>query len=153
MSSQAEISDDRRKGETAKDYNIRLFSDWVDRMTDQDYVELIFGSSLSRTSVATAVGFGKSALNQNNVVKASLLALEVRLRTNGILPELTAKGEKEESEPKSLDRKAVKSRKEDSIITSLQERVVELEAENKALRGDLGRFSEVSEVLAGLEVL
>ena len=46
----------------------------------------------------------------------------------------------------------MKAAREQSRVPELEQRILELEAENKALKGKLGRFSELSDVFMDMEL-
>jgi hypothetical protein len=138
--------DKKNNGLTAGEKTFRKFEAWKNSMSDQDYVQIVRGDILNRTIIAKECDFSKSSLGSNPKIKPSLKELEDDLRERGILPPLTAKGKAEQTKPKSLDRESIKSAREQSRVPILEQEVVELKAENAALKGQLGRFSELSDV-------
>ena len=80
--------------------------------------------------------------------KAQLEALESDLRNRGILPQESTEGS---GKILKHDQDATKRDINASRVQRLEQRIVELEAENKELRGKISRFSELSTVLTDLE--
>ncbi|UUO22052.1 hypothetical protein FGD67_01690 [Colwellia sp. M166] len=135
------------------DNSVKLFETWRDSMSDQDYVDIIFRGKLNRKNIAEQCGFAKSVLGSNQTIKDDLKKLEDGLRERLVLPALTTKGEKEERAPKTLQRESLKAAREQSRVPDLEQRIVELEAENKVLRANKGRLSEFAEVYEELSKL
>ena len=136
-----------------KNQNIQKWNDWKGNMTDQQYVQMVHDNKLSRKVIAEACGFSKSALRQNPTIAKELAELENDLRNRLILPPFTPKGEDESRTPKAIQKESIKAAREQSRVPELEQRILELEAENKALKGKLGRFSELSDVFMDMEEL
>jgi len=138
---------------TSGDNSVKLFETWRNSMSDQDYVDIIFRGNLNRKNIAEQCGFAKSVLGSNKTIKNDLKELEDSLRERLVLPPLTAKGEKEELAPKALQRESLKAAREQSRVPDLEQRIIELEVENKALKANKGRLSEFAEVYEELSKL
>ncbi len=100
---------------------------------------------LNRGTFAKALDIAKAALRQNPDLKYFFPKLEEGLRSRGILAKLTEKSAAELGKEKPFDRKGIQKAREENQISTLQQQVIELKAENEALRGKLGRFSELSD--------
>jgi hypothetical protein len=127
---------------------------WTENVTDQQLIEMINKSTglIERSAVADACGFDrKNISNDKTLAGAALKTFEDKLRARKLLPQQTKKGVKAQREPKSVDNAALKRAREDSQVPKLQQRILELESELQALRGNLGRFSELSKVYEDLE--
>lgn len=120
--------------------NLSSFIIWQATMTDDGFKQIVFRGGLNRGEIATACGFGKSALNQNPQIKSALKKLEDDLRTRNVLPRLTEKAKSEKVKPKKYDKTVSQRMRGAKRVTDLEQRVLELEARLK-------RFSEFSEVL------
>jgi len=136
---------------------IITFNEWAASMTDQDYVSIIEGGQLSRRKMAEQclelypeTNFDRQAFTKNPKLIPLLDDLESGLRDRGILPELTEKGKSEQEKP-MLDRKSIKAAQEQSRVPFLEQRIIELESELEATKGQLGRFSELSESMQELQ--
>ena len=68
--------------------NLEAFAEWSSCKTHDEFSLMVYRGSLNREKIALACGFTKSALRQNPAIKAALLALEDRLRSEGILPDV-----------------------------------------------------------------
>jgi DNA-binding transcriptional MerR regulator len=108
----------------------------------------VFRGQLSRTEIAKAVGFGKSALNQNPDIRKYLKKLEDDLRDKGVLPLLTDTAKKEADKPKQYDNTASHKALDSKRSSSLEAENIELKAKIKELEGKLKRFGELSETLS-----
>jgi DNA-binding transcriptional MerR regulator len=108
----------------------------------------VFRGQLSRTEIAKAVGFGKSALNQNPDIRKYLKKLEDDLRDKGVLPLLTDTAKKEADKPKQYDNTASRKALDSKRSSSLEAENIELKAKIKELEGKLKRFGELSETLS-----
>jgi|TARA_R110002033_G_scaffold135854_1_gene175580 hypothetical protein len=128
--------------------NLDAFQSWVATQQDDDFKQIVFRGQLNRIEVAKAVGFGKSALNQNPDIRKHLKKLEDNLRDKGVLPPLTDTAKKEADKSKQYDntvnRKALDSRR----LSSLEAENVELKTKIKELEEKLKRFGELSETLS-----
>ncbi|TWX67151.1 hypothetical protein ESZ36_12600 [Colwellia demingiae] len=134
-----------------KDINTEKWRVWVDSMTDQKYVDIISRSGqLNRRLIAKGCGFSKTTLRDNPDICPELKQLEDDLRDRNVLPQLTEKGEKELLKPKDIQKESTKAAREQSRVPDLEQQIIELKAENAALRGKFGRFSELSDTFADL---
>jgi hypothetical protein len=135
-------------GQQKAQQNLDAFQSWVATQQDDDFKQIVFRGQLNRIEVAKAVGFGKSALNQNPDIRKHLKKLEDNLRDKGVLPPLTDTAKKEADKSKQYDntvnRKALDSRR----LSSLEAENVELKTKIKELEEKLKRFGELSETLS-----
>lgn len=60
--------------------NLRTFRAWVASKGDSDFRAMASRGVISRKEIATECGFAKSALDQNQRIKAALASLEAGLR-------------------------------------------------------------------------
>ena len=134
-------------GRQKSDENVIAFEQWVASMLPTDFQTLVFRGKLNRVEVAKAVGCAKSALQQNPRLKQQLFELEEKLRERGILPPPADTATSDQSScpnsPSSDKDKLVRS----ATLHRMEQRILALEAENRALKQQLSRFSELSEVL------
>nr|WP_024592195.1 VPA1267 family protein [Pseudoalteromonas sp. TB13] len=135
-------------GQQRAQQNLNAFQAWSATQTDDDYKQIAFRGQLSRTEVAKAVGFGKSALNQNPDIRKHLKKLEDNLRDKGVLPPLTDTAKKEVDKPKQYDNTANRKALDSKRSSSLEAENIELKAKIKELEGKLKRFGELSETLS-----
>ncbi|EJG1749311.1 TPA: VPA1267 family protein [Vibrio parahaemolyticus] len=133
--------------ELAKE-NIEKFEGWRASLTDDDYREMEYRGNLKRSAIAKGCGFAKSVLQQNPAVKKLLGELESDLRVRGVLPPLKEKKSCPDKEPQELDQAQIKRDKQGVHTRRLEQRVVELEAENAELKRKLERFDALSSALA-----
>ncbi|MGF1761142.1 hypothetical protein L4D76_25120 [Photobacterium sagamiensis] len=133
--------------ELAKE-NVERFESWCASQTDDDFREIEYRGNLKRSAVATGCGFAKSVLQQNPAVKKLLSELESELRERGVLPPLKAKKSCLDNEPQELDQAQIKRDKQGVHTRRLEQRVVELEAENAELKRKLERKLERFEALS-----
>jgi hypothetical protein len=143
-------------GKQTSALRIVAFKEWAASMTEQDYVSIIEGGQLNRVKMAEQclelypeTNFDRQAFTKNKNIKNLLKDLEDGLRASGILPELTDEGEIEQKKP-TLNRKSIKAAQEQSRVPFLEQRIIELECELEATKGQLGRFSELSETMQEL---
>lgn len=132
----------------------KQLEEWTKDVTDQQLIEITNPQTglLERKAVAEACGFDrKNISNDKTQAGSTLQKFEDTLRERKILPQQTAEGIKVQSQPKSVDKVAIKRTREDSQVPKLQQRLLELESELQALKGELGRFSEISKVYKDLE--
>ncbi len=69
--------------------NLEAFAEWSSSKTHEEFSVIVYRGLLNREEIALACGFAKSVLRQNPAIKAGLFALEDRLRSEGILPDLS----------------------------------------------------------------
>lgn len=136
-------------GRQKAEENVLAFEQWVSSMRPEDFKHITFRGKLHRGEVAKAVGCAKSALQQNPRLKEGLERLEVWLREQGILS-LVATDEPQEER---IAGQAAGSSLQQSDTTvaklhRMEQRILALEAENRALKQQLSRFTELSAVLA-----
>lgn len=112
----------------------------------------MFRGNLSRKELANNTGIDRQHFTKNTTIAKMLNELEDRLREANILPKLTEQG-KAEQKCSTLDRNSIKQAQEQSRIPKLEQRILELEAENNAIKGRLGRFSEIVDVYNDLDEL
>ncbi|NRB61984.1 MAG: hypothetical protein HRU40_02950 [Saprospiraceae bacterium] len=135
---------------------IQAFKDWMASMSDQDYLSIRHGGQLKREDIKTQCDelisdercdFSLQCLTKNKNIEELLFKLETRLWEDKILtikPVLgIKKRQKKKQEQKPIIAKGSISQKEAAKLT---QRILELESENEALKGNYGRFSEVAEV-------
>ena len=135
-------------GQQKAQQNLDAFLEWSATQKDDDYKQIAFRGQLSHTEIAKAVGFGKSALNQNPDIRKHLKKLEDNLRDKGVLPPLTDTAKKEADKPKQYDNTANRKALDSKRSSSLEAENIELKAKIKELEGKLTRFGELSETLS-----
>jgi hypothetical protein len=135
-------------GQQKAQQNLDSFQAWMATQTDDDFKQISFRGQLSRTEVAKAVGFGKSALTQNPDIRTQLKKLEDNLRDKGVLPPLTDTAKKEADKPKQYDNTANRKALDSRRLSSLEAENIELNAKVKELESKLERFGELSETLS-----
>jgi hypothetical protein len=135
-------------GQQKAQQNLDAFLEWSATQEEDDYKQIAFRGQLSRTEIAKAVGFGKSALNQNPDIRKLLKKLEDNLRDKGVLPPLTDTAKKEADKPKQYDNTANRKALDSKRSSSLEAENIELKAKIKELEGKLTRFGELSETLS-----
>jgi len=140
-------------GKQISEHNITLFEAWVATQSDEDFSQIIMRGKLNRTEIAKAVGFGKSALNQNPQIKKRLEELENGLRKLRILPPLTEKAKKEIGKPKEYDSTRNKRRHESMRLSVLEQENIELKTRVKDLDSQLERYGELSESLYEIGIM
>jgi hypothetical protein len=136
---------------TSGEESIDKWKSWANSMTDQDFVLMTTSSGkLNRRTIAEGCGFSKSVLGSNGTIKKYLNDLENELRQRAILPQLTKKGEEESSGQNKINKESLNTSRKESRVPYLEQRILELEAENNAIKGRLGRFSEIIDVYSDL---
>lgn len=138
----------RLNGQQKAQKNVDDFIAWAASQSDDDYKQIIFRGQLNRGEIAKAVGCGKSALNQNPLLKEQLNSLEDGLRERGILPRLTESAKEASSKPKQYDNTSNRKLLDSKRLSSLEAENVELKAKVQELEKRLERFGELSETLA-----
>ncbi|WP_375277316.1 VPA1267 family protein [Pseudoalteromonas marina] len=136
--------------ETSGEKSVRLFNEWRTKQSRQDFVDYVRGGQLNRSQVAEACGFGRSAWGANENLMGDLLELENELREVGVFGVLTDLGKKELKGPKNIQKESMKAARQESRVPDLEQQITELKAENAALKGKFGRFSELSDTFADL---
>lgn len=135
-------------GQQKAQKNVDDFIVWAASQSDEDFKQIIFRGQLNRGEIAKAVGCGKSALNQNPLLKEQLKSLEDRLRDTGVLPRLTENAKGANSKPKQYDNTTNRKLLDSKRLSSLEAENVELKAKVQELVNRLERFGELSETLA-----
>jgi len=135
-------------GQQKAQQNLDAFRAWVATQSDDDFKQIVFRGQLNRIEVAKAVGCGKSALNQNPILRNELKQLEDNLRDRGVLPPLTDTAKKETDKPKRYDNTASRKTLDSKRLSSLEAENIELKAQVKELEGKLERFGELSDTLS-----
>lgn len=137
-------------GRQQAEVNVQAFEQWVASMQLADFQCMVFRGKLHRGEVAKAVGCAKSALQQNPRLKEGLEKLEEWLREQGILPS----SEVDEPPEQRTPAKAVSSPQQTDFTVAtlhrMEQRILTLEAENRELKQQLSRFTELSTVLSEL---
>lgn len=135
-------------GQQKAQKNVDDFIVWAASQSDEDFKQIIFRGQLNRGEIAKAVGCGKSALNQNPLLKEQLKSLEDRLRDTGVLPRLTENAKCANGKPKQYDNTTNRKLLDSKRLSSLEAENVELKAKVQELENRLKRFGELSETLA-----
>lgn len=130
--------------------NLEAFEAWKATQTDDDFKQITFRGQLSRIEVATGIGCGKSALNQNPALRRALKTLEDDLRERGVLPPLTESAKKNADNPKQYDNTASLKMLDSKCASALEVENIELKAKVKELESKLERFGGLSETLSEL---
>mgnify|MGYP000128153228 CR=1 FL=1 len=132
-------------GSQLKEKNTQKYVIWQADVTDEELVSMIRGKQLDRTAVGEQCGIDRTQLTKNPDIIPLFIQFENDLRTRGILPKLTDQGKAEQKKP-TLDKNSINAAKQESRVPYLEQQVIELKAENAALKGKLGRFSELNDV-------
>jgi len=132
-------------GTQQRDENAKKYVIWEANVTDEELVSIIRGKQLDRSAIGTLIDFDRTQLTKNKIIKPLFIKFENNLRTRGILPKLTDQGKAEQKKP-TLDKNSINAAKQESRVPYLEQQVIELKAENAALKGKLGRFSELNDV-------
>ena len=132
-------------GTQQSDENAKKYILWEAKVSDEELIGMVRGKQLNKTHVGGQCGIDRSQLTKNPTIEPLYEALEKRLRKGGILPKLTEQGKAEQKKP-TLDKESLKAAQQQSRVPSLEQKIIELKAENEALKGKLGRFSELNDV-------
>lgn len=135
------------------DVNIKRFDEMASKLAGDDgkYLaanDFVSGSKLNRKKIIEEFGIGKKAITgkrpENPELARMFNRFEDMLRSTefGIIPPIDTIITKKEQKKPNLPKGAI-SQKEAAKLT---QRILELESENEALKGNYGRFSEVAEV-------
>lgn len=141
-------------GKQISAFRVKAFNDWMTSMSNQDYLSIMHGEQLKREDIVTqcqelvppGVNFDRQCLTKNGNIEKLLFDLETRLWKDNIL---TTKPERDKNKKKKKsNQKETLSKGSISVAEAakLHQRILELESENEALKGNYGRFSEVAEV-------
>ena len=139
-------------GTQLKDENTKKYKIWEASVTDEELISIIRGKQLDRTAVGRLIGIDRTQLTKNTNIAPEFIKFENNLRARRILPKLTKQGEKEQKKP-TLNKQSINASKQESRVPNLEQQVIELKAENAALKGKLGRFSELNDVYNDLDEL
>ncbi len=139
-------------GVQLRDANAKKYVIWEADVTDEELTALIRGKQLDRSAIGALLGFDRTQLTKNKIIKPLFEQFEERLRARGILPKLTEKGKAEQKKP-TVDKKSIKDAQQESRVPALEQEIIELKAENEAIKGRLGRFSELADVYNDIEEL
>jgi len=139
-------------GTQLKEANAKLYAIWEAKVTDEELISIIRGKQLDRTAVGEQCGIDRTQLTKNSDIAPLFIEFETKLRERGILSKLTEEGKAVQKKP-TLNKQSIKASRQESRVPYLEQEVIELKAENAALRGKLGRFSELNDVYNDLDEL
>lgn len=134
--------------------NLQKFADWVvERDAAGDWGDYVRGGKLNRSEIAAECGFALSVLRQNPAVKGSLVALESRLRTQGILVggalAPTAANQVDEDSARAADKRVMAAKAQaEARVKILEEQNATLRAEIRDLKAQFARFQHLDEHLS-----
>ena len=128
-------------GQQKAQKNLNDFQVWAASQSNDDFKQIVFRGQLNRGEVAKAIGCGKSALNQNPMLRDNL-------RKKGVLPPLNDIAKKTIKKPKQYDNTAHRKALNSNRLSSLEAENIELKAKVKELEGKLERFGELSDTLS-----
>lgn len=137
-------------GQQKAQQNLSDFQAWMATQSNDDFKQIVFRGQLNRGEVAKAIGCGKSALNQNPMLKEELKTLEDKLRKKGILPQLNDAAKKAAKKPKQYDNTANRKNLNLNRLSSLEAENIELKVKVRELEGKLERFGELSDTLSDM---
>lgn len=143
----------RQKGIIKIDVNIKRFDDMLSKLAGDDgkYTsahEFVIVSKLNRKKIIEDFGIGKKSITgkrpENPELARMFNRFEDMLRSPGfgIIPPIDKIIQKNEHNNNDTHKGAISV----SEAAKLHQRILELESENEALKGNYGRFSEVAEV-------
>lgn len=143
----------RQKGVVKIDVNIKRFDDMTCKLAGEDNLytqasEFVSGSKLNRKKIIETFGIGKKSITGKRPENPELARMfnrfedMLRLPEFAIIPPLDAIIKKNDQRNDAPLKCAITA----SEAAKLNQRILELESENRALKGDYGRFSEVAEV-------
>lgn len=120
-------------GQEAAVAHVAAFEQFVGRMSDGDFSQIVRSGQLGRSEICRECNFARSVLHQNPRVKQLLAELEGRLRECGVLPRAVKQG-----------RTPTPPLRPTGQLQAMAdaERLKRLEAENAALRVDLTALRE-----------
>lgn len=127
--------------------NLNAFQAWAATQSDEDFKQIVYRGQLNRGEIAKAIGCGKSALNQNPLLREALKDVEDKLRGKGIIPKLTEAAKAKEGKPREYDSTASKKSIESKRLAIVEAENLELKAKVMELENHLKRFGELSETL------
>lgn len=140
-------------GQKAAQENFEKFKTWISAQTHDTFKQIIHQGKLNRREISKLADIGSSAIKQNPMIRARLEELEEGLRDDGVLPRLTPEVIKVKAQPKSYDPTRSKSRADGLRLSALEKEVVELRAENAALKKSNETFTEQREAMIELGLL
>ncbi|MFC1234824.1 VPA1267 family protein [Vibrio sp. F74] len=145
----------KKKDVSQAQESLDKFEAWAGSLSDADFVAIGRGAKLNRSEVAKGTGIARSTLNDNDLVKAALLALEGDLRSKGVLAPL-AEGAKEQQDSgveKLYDQSGSELKRLKTEVERLKTKCLNKDAEIERLRSKLEQYTELSEVLSGSGVM
>jgi len=135
---------------------LERFRAWSSSMSDDDFRQIVYAPMgiLNRQEIKKLAGLSDQAIKKNANVKDELKDLEDRLRERGVLPSLTASGDKAQSAAKLYDKTAKKSGMDSQRVAQLESsnydlkvRISALEKEVEVLRSKLASSRETVEAI------
>lgn len=147
-----------KNGQQLAAENLQKFANWVaDRDSAGDWIDYIRRGKLNRSNIAKECVFADSVFRQNPAVRNTLIALEGRLRSEGVLTQ--SEDEKCTNRPpqpnhqglqeQDLQRRFMQAKaKADERIKALEERNAVLIAELNELRQKLNRYQFIDDHLS-----
>lgn len=138
---------------TAGEKSVIAFKRWSASMTDDDYRQIVFRCKLNRGEVAKGCGIAKAALRQNTVVADLLFKLEEDLRFRNVLPDMTEEYKAKQKQPQKHDQNASRRGQDARRASLLEKENIELRAEIKALKRELQRYRELSDIMTELGIM
>lgn len=135
--------------------SLNKFDAWASTLLNADFAAIARGSKLNRNEVAKGAGIARSTLNDNDLVKSALLALEDVLRSKNVLAPLTeaAKEQQEPGAEQRYDQSGNDFKRLKTEVQRLKTKCLNQEAEIERLRSKLEQYTELSEVLSGSGVM
>ncbi len=135
---------------TAGEKSVLAFKRWTASMTDDDYRQIVFRGKLNRGEVAKGCGIAKAALRQNPAVAALLFQLEEHLRNRNVLPLMTAEKKLELNKTQKHEQDSARHAHNAQRVALMEKENIELRAENAALKRELQRYRELSDIMTEL---
>lgn len=136
-------------GQQSSQENYKAFLAWVSSKTDRDLATYAHRGKLKRTAIARECGFGRSALNQNPLIRKSLAAIELRLLSDGLLESVATttavNGESRDCPSDLAEHRAVS--KAERQIKALQEQNASLNAQLTEAKQLLKRYALLEEFI------
>lgn len=150
----------RQKGIIKVDVNIKRFTDMMEKLSGEDgkyslAKDFVSGSKLNRKKIIDEFGIGKKSITGKRPENPELARMfnrfedKLHLPEFGIFAPIDTIIQKQEQKGKALAIGSISL----AEAAKLNQRILELESENEALKGSYGRFSEVAEVYRRLEGL
>jgi len=143
----------RQQGIIKADINIKRFNEMVTVLAGEDNkyssaIAFVSGSKLNRKKIIEKFDIGKKAITGKRPENPELARMfnrfedMLRLPKFGIIPPIDANIAMKEQKSDIMPKGTISV----SEAAKLHQRILELESENEALKGNYGRFSEVAEV-------